>query len=316
MIIDNELINSFISFYKNEWLKEKTLYRYRYDFMAFYRYLKENKKDRIEDIDKLTIEGYKQRLFSYPASKYSRYKNVEWLSSGTINQKLVVIKKFLEFTNYCYDLGISPDKVRLNKAKYKRWDFFEKEEINQILDAVNHTEKYKINQLRLKLIITICYSSGTRLNEMRQIKIEDIRNWKCRILGKWDKNRRIFFNDNCRYYLEEYLKEQDKPLPWIWKTVKRQTDYAIIGHGYENFGNQIGKQAITEMFKRLDRYLKRDKKITCHTLRHSFATTCVNNWINVFYLKELLGHTNLNTTAVYFHENRNILQKEQQKIFN
>jgi site-specific recombinase XerD len=48
MKIDKELINNFISFFKNEGLKEKTLYRYRYDFMAFFRYLKENKKDTVE----------------------------------------------------------------------------------------------------------------------------------------------------------------------------------------------------------------------------------------------------------------------------
>jgi site-specific recombinase XerD len=115
--------------------------------------------------------------------------------------------------------------------------------------------------------------------------------------------------------LDEYLKEQDKPLPWIWKTGKRKTNYAIIGHWYNNFGSMIWKQAICEMFKRLDNYLKRDKHITCHTLRHSFATTCVNNWINAFYLKELMGHEKLNTTAVYYHENRTLLQEEQNRIF-
>jgi integrase/recombinase XerD len=295
------------------------LYRYRYDFMAFFRYLKENKKDTVEWVDKLTIEGYKQFLFSLWPSKYGRYKDTKWLASWTINQKLVVIKKFLEFTRYCYDIGMSPDNVRLNKAKYKRWDYFEKWEIKEILDAVDHTEKYRINQLRLKLIIMVCYVSWTRLNEMRQITIEGIREGKQKILWKWDKYRWVFFNDKCRLLLEEYLKEQDKPLPRIWKTVKRKTNYAIIGHWYNTFGNQIGKQAICEMFKKLDKYLskneKRDKHITCHTLRHSFATTCVNNWINAFYLKELMGHEKLNTTAVYYHENRTLLQEEQNRIF-
>jgi site-specific recombinase XerD len=65
MRIDNDLINSFLSFYKNEGYKEKTLYRYRYDFMAFYHWLKENKEDTVEAIDKLTIEEYKHLLFSF-----------------------------------------------------------------------------------------------------------------------------------------------------------------------------------------------------------------------------------------------------------
>jgi site-specific recombinase XerD len=76
--------------------------------VAFDRWLKENKKYTVEQIDKYSIEQYKAYLFSLGASKYSRYKNTENLSSGTINQKLVVIKKFLEFTNYVYDTGIDP----------------------------------------------------------------------------------------------------------------------------------------------------------------------------------------------------------------
>lgn len=318
MIIDNTLIDSFISFYKNEWLKEKTLYRYRYSFVAFDRWLKENKKYTVEQIDKYSIEQYKTYLFSLGASKYSRYKNTENLSSGTVNQKLVVIKKFLEFTNYVYDTGIDPWTIRLNKVKYKRGDYFEKEEIRKILNAVEKTEKYRINQLRLKLIIMICYVSGARLNEMRQITVDNIFEWKQKILGKWDKERWIFFNEECSKLLREYLIEQDKPLPWIWSVVKNNNPikYAIIWHWYNNFWSQIWKQAITEMFKKLDNYLNWDKHITCHTLRHSFATTMVNAWTNPFHLKELMGHEKLNTTAVYYHENWTLLWSEQSKVFS
>jgi integrase len=50
-------------------------------------------------------------------------------------------------------------KIRLNKVKYTRGDYFEEEEIKEIIEAVNKTEKYRINQLRLKLIILLCYVS-------------------------------------------------------------------------------------------------------------------------------------------------------------
>ena len=316
MRIDNDLINSFLSFYKNEWYKEKTLYRYRYDFMAFYHWLCENKEDTVEAIDKLTIEEYKQLLFSFWGSKYSRYKNTTCLSSWTINQKLLVIKKFLEFTQYVYDIWIDPVKIRLNKVKYTRGDYFEEEEIRQIIEAVNKTEKYRINQLRLKLIILLCYVSWARLNELRQITIQNVYEWKQKIHGKGDKDRWIFFNEECKKILWEYIEEQNKPIPRLWIILKRKSDFAVIGHWYKEFWNQIWKQAITEMFKRLDNYLKRSKHITLHTLRHSFATTMVNQWVNPFHLKELMGHSKLNTTAWYYHENRTLLWSTQNKVFN
>lgn len=315
MIITEELINSFIEFWKNQWLKDKTLYTYRYNFMAFYHWLKANKGDKLEDIDKLTIEEYKAFLFSLWGSKYGRYWIQEHLSSWTINQKLVVIKKFLEFTNYVYDLGLDSDKVRLNRVKYRTWDYFTEDEIKEIIKAIQHTEKYKINQLRLKLIIAICFVSWARLNEMRQIRIQDIYNWKCKILWKWDKERWIFFNQDCINILNEYIEEQKKDIPWLQKKLTRKNDYAVCSHGYENFWEMIWKQAITEMFKKLNKFLKRTKTITCHTLRHSFATKMVDSGTNVFYLKELMGHEKINTTAWYYHRNRNILATEQNKVF-
>ena len=315
MIITTELINSFIEFRKNQWLKDKTLYTYRYNFMAFYHWIKENKGDRIEDIDKLSIEDYKAHLFALSGSKNSRYWLQEHLYSGTINQKLVVIKKFLEYTNYVFDLGIDSNKVRLNKVKYKTGDYFTEDEIKEIINAIQYTEKYKINQLRLKLLITICYVSWARLNEMRQVRIQDIYNWKCKILWKWDKERWIFFNQECINVLNEYITEQQKEIPRLKQKIKRINDYAVCSHWYENFWEMIWKQAITEMFKRLNNHLKRDKTITCHTLRHSFATKMVDSGTNVFYLKELMWHEKINTTAGYYHRNRNILSKEQNKVF-
>lgn len=309
------LINSFLSFYKNEWLKEKTLENYRYDFMAFYRYLKENKKSEVEDIDKLIIEWYKQVLFNSEWSKYSRYWKQDSLCSGTINKKLVVIKKFLDFTNYVYDVWMNPKDVRMNKVKYKTGDYFTEDEIRDILKAIEHTEKYRINQLRFKLMVVLCYVSWARMDEMRQITIEWIRNWKQKILWKNSKERYIFFNQECIKILDEYLREEKKDIPRLWKKVKRIDNYAVCSHGYDTRWKQIWKQGICDFFKRLNGYLKRSKHITLHTLRHSFATTMVDNWTNPMHLKELMWHEKLNTTAGYYHRNWNILSKQQEKVF-
>lgn len=316
MIITEELINNFLEYKRNEGLKEKTLYRFRYDFMAFYRWLCENKKDRIECIDKLTIEEYKHHLFSLWGSKKSRYWIQNSLCSWTINQKLLVIKHFFEYINYIYDIGIDYRKIKLNKVKYRTGDYFTEEEIREILRTIDKTEKYRINQLRFKLIVLVCFVSGSRLNELRQITIKGIKNWKQKIVWKWDKERYLFFNRECIEVLEEYIEEQQKPLPRLWRIVKRINDYAICSHWYNSFGDMIWKQAITEMFKKLNKYLNREKIITCHTLRHSFATFMVDHWTNVFHLKELMWHEKINTTAWYYHRNWNILFTEQQQVFS
>ena len=288
--------------------------------MAFYRYLKENKKDRIEDIDKLTIEWYKQVLFSLSGSKYSRYWLQNNLCSWTINQKLVVIKKFLEYVNYVYDIWLDYRLVKLNKVKYKSGDYFELGEISKILEAIENTEKYRINQLRFKLMVIVCFVSWARMNEMKQITIDGIREWKQKIMWKNSKERYIFFNWECKRILEEYLREEKKDIPRLWKKVKRIDNYAICSHWYDTRWKQIGKQWVCDFFKRLNDYLKqnynREKTITLHTLRHSFATFMVDHWTNPFHLKELMGHEKINTTAWYYHRNWNILYTEQQQVFS
>ena len=318
MIINEQLINSFLDYKKNEWLKEKTIKQYRYDFMAFYRWLCENKTDTVECIDKLTIEEYKRFLFSLWPSKYSRYKDAKWLSWVSINQKLVVIKHFLEYTNYVFDIWLSPANIKLVKEKRHRMDYFTEDEIKKILEAIEHTEKYRINQLRLKLLILTCYVSGLRLSEVQQITIDDIKNLRTRIIWKWDKKREVFFTKECNRLLEEYLEEQKKPLPWIGKTAKNYHDvkYAFIGHHFRDFWTRLCRQTIQNAFDKLNEYLKWTKHISLHTLRHSFATTLLRNWTNLSDIQNLMGHSKLSTTATYLHEDWGLLFREQQNVFS
>jgi integrase len=128
----------------------------------------------VEQVDKLTIEEYIRSLFSLPASKYGKYKDRESLSSGTITQKLVAVKNYLKFTNYVYDLGIDASKIKMNKVRYQRCDSFSEEEIKEMIKAVNNTEKYELNRTRLKLLIMIAYTSGMRLNEIRNLTIQQV----------------------------------------------------------------------------------------------------------------------------------------------
>lgn len=318
MIINEDLINNFIQIQTNRGLKEKTIKRFRSDFMAFYRWLGENKEQTVEAIDKLTIENYKSFLKSKAPSKYGRYKKAEWISNVTINEKLIAIKHFLRFTREFYDIGLEPDKIKNLPEKSERMDYFTEEEVKEILKAVEKTEPYKINQLRLKLLITMCFCSWLRLSESQQITVEDILKWEAKIIWKGDKVRFVYFSPECVKLQMEYLEEQKKPLPRIWKPAKnyKEKHYAIIGHHIRNFGTPICKQTIQLAFEKLNGYLKRTKHITLHTLRHSFATNLMDKWANLSTIQDLMGHAKLSTTATYLHNNWENLKKEQQRVFS
>lgn len=283
--------------------------------MAFYHWLKENKKHTVEQVDKLTIEEYKHFLFSLPASKYGKYKDRESLSSGTINQKLVAVKNFFKFLNYVYDIGIDASKIKMNKVRYQRCDSFSEEEIKEMIKAVNNTEKYELNRTRLKLLIMIAYTSGMRLNEIRNLTIQQVLEGKAKITGKWDKDRRVYFTDNTQKLLLKYIELRKQPIERTGKIWEDSMEYAVIGHNQETFWNKIWKQAITVWFQKLNKFLKRSKHITLHTLRHSFATKLVNEWVNLTSIQNLMGHAKLSTTAIYIHENWSNLKNIQDNTF-
>ena len=203
--------------------------------MAFHRWLKENKECKTEAVDKLTIEEYKQFLFSLPASKYGKYKDRDSLCSGTINQKLVAIKNFLGFLNYVFDDGMDASKVKMNKVRYQRCDFFEDDEIKEILKAVNKTEKYELNRTRLKLLIMIAYTSGMRLNEIRNLTIQQVLDGKAKITGKGDKDRWVYFTQNTQNLLLEYIELRKKPIEWTGRVGDDAMEYALIGHHQDSF---------------------------------------------------------------------------------
>lgn len=283
--------------------------------MAFYRWLCENKQPTIEAIDKISIEEYKQYLFSLPASKYSKYKDRESLSSGTINQKLVAVKSFLKYINYVYEIWLDANKIKMNKVRYQRCDFFEENEIQEIVKAVDTVEKFEINKKRLKLLIMIAYTSWLRLNEIRNLTIEQVMQWKAKITWKGDKDRRAYFTENTQKLLCEYIELRKQPIERTWKIGGDSFEFALIGHNQETFWNKIGKQAICEAFKKLNDFLGRSKHITCHTLRHSFATKLVNSGVNLTSIQNLMGHSKLSTTAIYIHENWSNLKNIQDDTF-
>lgn len=144
--------------------------------------------------------------------------------------------------------------------------------------------------LKTKCVLGLMYGSGLRLNEVVELKITDIesKNSGIRITqGKNHKDRLALLPksllDDLRIYYKQY-----KPAEYLFESPQSKSKYH----------SRSVQLLVNQAMKQVGLY---DKGYTSHTLRHSFATHLLNSGVNIHTVKELLGHSKLETTMIYLH---------------
>ena len=170
---------------------------------------------------------------------------------------------------------------------YPRKEF----KLPEILSQQQVAHLYRaIPNIKHRCIIGILYGAGLRLNELRMLKINAIDSTAMQlkvVQGKGNKDRftilpKFILNDLRSYY------KQDRPKQYLFEG---------RFHGRPMHERAIG-HAVTHSMKvaGLD-----NRGFSAHTLRHSFATHLLDQGIDIHTIKELLGHTRIETTMVYLH---------------
>lgn len=174
-----------------------------------------------------------------------------------------------------------PSKLYPRK-QYKLPDVMSQQEVRQLLSTITN--------LKHKAIIQTIYSSGIRLQECINLKITDIDSTHMRIKvvqGKGKKDRYTILSKTTLDTLRQYYK-QYKP-----------KEYPFNGN---KSGSMMAARSIQHcLLMTLKKAGLEGKDYSIHTLRHSFATHLLDNGTDLHTIKELLGHSKLETTMVYLH---------------
>lgn len=149
--------------------------------------------------------------------------------------------------------------------------------------------------LRTKFIISLLYSSGIRVSELVQLNRDTIKDGMFTVIGKGKKPRICFLDERSEFYMEEYLSSRKD----------RSEALVVTREGY-----RAGAGTIQMVVRNAVEKAGIHKKVSPHTLRHSFATNYIGNGGNIRHLADLLGHSSLNTTAHYTHIVDNDLMRE------
>lgn len=203
--------------------------------------------------------------------------------------RLRAVLKYLKLANVeCIDYELIPIPKREDATR----SYLVEEEISRMIDNAY--------SLRNKFIISLLYSSGIRLSEMLSLDRDSIKKRRFTIVGKGKKSRLCFIDQRTEKLMDEYLKY-------------RKDDCAALIVS-ELYKQRMSASNVQLIIRNSAKRAGIDRKITPHVLRHSFATNFINNNGDIRPLSVMLGHVNLNTTAIYTHLVDNKLEEQYDKF--
>tara|TARA_B100001063_G_scaffold96602_1_gene90242 strand:- start:2122 stop:3027 length:906 start_codon:yes stop_codon:yes gene_type:complete len=296
MIIDNSVEYQLIEQYRNnvsfkKGLSENTLLAYESDLKIFLLWLTDNKK-KFSDVDRVIINNYlAHRLDS-------------GTSLSTIQRIITCIKSFYLFLFENNVIQNNPTQLIENPKKRRKLPtIITENEVIKLLESPN----VKTNKgLRDKCILELLYSSGLRISELLNIKINQISKEKrfLKIKGKGNKERLVPIGSSAMNLLIVYLDTYRSNI-----ITTNNIDILFLN---EN-GSIISRQACWEMIQKYASISLINKKISPHNLRHAFATHLLNHGADLRTVQMLLGHASLSTTQIYTHIAKERLVKFHQK---
>jgi len=256
-----------------------TVSGYQRDLLQFKNYLK-HKKLNWEQADNIVIRGFLAILYEKKVKK------------STSSRKLAAIRSFYQFCIKKKWMADNPAKIVSTPKQEKTVpSFLTEEEMAEFLDF---PRSEKVLDLRDKAMLELLYASGIRVSELIGLNLEDLNfdERLIRVKGKGKKERMIPFGRTAEESLQIYISRR-------MMINKGKIDEGAL------FLNYRGQRLSTRSVERtVSFYIQRSavrRKISPHSLRHSFASHLLSRGADLRVIQELLGHESLATTQKYTH---------------
>ena len=282
---------------------KNTVASYRDTFRLLLTFLDKNHQRKknipISDVDKTCILRFLNWLDTERGN-----------SPATRNVRLAHLKSFFHYVRIedpaLADQCENVMNVPFTKAEKRPPEYMDEDSVSHMLHAVNPESK---DGLRHLAILSLLYDSGCRVQELINLKVKDIqfeKGQRIYVHGKGDKYREIPITSSTEKILKKYLKS----LPCSGNDVL--------------FTNRKGEPLTRQGIRYImQKYAAESKKSTPgdfsgaahpHLLRHSKATHLVNAGVNIYNVRDFLGHASVATTQVYLASNPEVTRKAIEKI--
>lgn len=260
---------------------ENTRTAYRLDLADFLSWCSERDIAQWQDLDRKTIRSWLGWLHR------------EGYAASSIARKLAAIRALYRFMELDGQPAGNPFLLLKPPKQLKQLPtVLSVEEVERLLAQPDLSTPVGIRDLAL---MEVLYATGVRVGELLTMRLTDV-DWhesSVRVWGKGNKQRIVLMGERAMTCLESYIHEARPQL--------------LSGHRDEGhlFLSRLGLPLSVRMFHvALNRYLAAaglEKRVTPHTLRHTFASHLLEGGADLRVVQELLGHSNLATTQIYTH---------------
>lgn len=218
---------------------------------------------------------------------------LETLKKNTQNYYLIALRTFLKYLRKREVESLGAEAIELAKTGGRELDLISAQELERLLAAPSGSEE---KNLRDKAILELFFSTGLRVSELCGLDRDsvDLRRDEFTVRGKGEKVRVVFLSPAAKLAIKVYLDKRGDVHEALFvglKTKIRPNDEA----------GRLTSRQIERLIKHYAVKAGITKKVTPHTLRHSFATDLLRNGADIRSVQMMLGHSNIATTQVYTH---------------
>lgn len=259
----DEKLGMFLSSKRLEGLSPITLAGYELELRIFFRYVTK----RMESVTAADIRAYLGQF--------------DHLKMSTVGRKLSVLKSFFGWLTAEEIIPRDPS-ARLKTPKQEK----------RIPKALTVAELEMLREacrtVRQRAFIEVLYATGCRLSEVFGMNRAAINNqsMSCRVVGKGNKEREVYFSFKAMYHLNRYLASRSDDCEALMVTERRPY-------------RRLSRRGIQREIDVIAQAAGLAGKVSPHVLRHTFATLTLNNGAELVAVQELMGHSDPQTTLRY-----------------
>lgn len=268
------------------------------------RFVQFAKAGDIASVSEDTIRQYRLHLNRMRDAQGSPLKKV------TQNYHIIALRNFLKYLAKRNIKSVPAERVELGKQEERQVSFLEQRELARLLSApVGET----LSALRDRAMLQILFSTGLRVSELCALDRDeiDLSGGELSVRGKGGKIRLVFLSDQAKADIGEYLdKRVDADEALFIRIPKSGT-----------FNKSDELRLTPRSVQRTVRHYATlagivGKKVSPHTLRHSYATDLLRNGADIRSVQAMLGHSSVTTTQIYTHVTDSSLREVHQRFHN
>ena len=253
---------------------------YEFDIVQFKNFIIENKIDESpKKCSKSTVKRY-------------LYKNFSNKKTRSQARSISALKGFFNYLLFEGKINSSPlNDIESPKIENKLPEVLTEDEIKRLISSVKIDSEFG---QRNKAIIEVLYGTGIRVSELTELKMSNIffNENIVKVTGKGNRERFVPLGKIASIEIKKYLNDREK-----LKVDSKFSDILFLNR----YGRQLTRSMIFKVINDSSKNAEIDKKISPHTLRHSYATHLLKNGADLRTIQLILGHESITTTEIYTH---------------